>query len=84
MYNFQLNLKLSNTGDLMSKLIIKIKKDGTIEAETKGIKGKKCDDYVKIIEELTNSKTVNLEHTKEYYENEEENISNNTEKQLNY
>jgi len=71
-------------GDFMSKLIIKIKKDGTVEAETKGIKGKKCDDYVKIIEELTNSKTVNLEHTKEYYEDEEENINNNREKQLNY
>ena len=32
---------------MSKKLIIKIKKDGTIEAETKGIKGKSCEDYVK-------------------------------------
>jgi len=56
---------------MSKKLIIKIKKDGTIEAETKGIKGKKCEDYIKIIEELTESKVLNVNHTPEFYENEE-------------
>ena len=57
---------------MSKKLIIKIRKDGTIEAETKGIKGKKCEDYIKVIEELTDSKVINKEFTQEYYENEEE------------
>ncbi len=57
----------------MSKqLIIKIRKDGTIEAQTKGIKGKKCEDYIKLIEELTDSKVVDKQYTSEYYETEEE------------
>lgn len=55
---------------MSKKVIIKICKDGTIEAETKGIKGKKCEDYIKIIEELTDSKMVEKEYTKEYYEEE--------------
>lgn len=57
---------------MTKKLIIKIRKDGTIEAETKGIKGKKCEDYIKVIEELTDSKVINKEFTNEYYEDEEE------------
>lgn len=57
----------------MSKqLIIKIRKDGTIEAQTKGIKGKKCEDYIKLIEELTDSKVIDKQYTSEYYETEEE------------
>ncbi len=67
---------------MSKKLIIKIKKDGTIEAETKGIKGKKCEDYIKLIEELTDSKVVEKEYTKEYYENDEELINQNRDKQL--
>lgn len=69
---------------MSKKLIIKIKKDGTVEAETKGIKGKKCEDYIKVIEELTDSKAINVEYTSEYYEDEEELINTHKDKQLNY
>ena len=55
---------------MSKKLIIKIRKDGVVEAETKGIKGQKCEDYLKIIEELTDSKVVKKEYTPEYYEKE--------------
>lgn len=57
---------------MSKKLIIKIRKDGTIEAQTKGIKGKKCEDYIKLIEELTESKVIEKEFTSEYHENDEE------------
>ena len=67
---------------MSKKLIIKIRKDGTIEAETKGIKGKKCEDYIKVIEELTNSKVIDKEYTSEYYETEEEILNQNKEKQV--
>ncbi|RAP46630.1 MAG: hypothetical protein BZ136_07400 [Methanosphaera sp. rholeuAM74] len=60
---------------MSKKLIIKIKKDGTIEAETLGIKGKKCEDYIKIIEELTDSKVIKKEYTHEYNETEEEEVN---------
>ena len=68
---------------MSKKLIIKIKKDGTIESETKGIKGKKCEDYIKLIEELTDSKVIETEYTSEYYENEEEVYNNETDKVIN-
>lgn len=55
---------------MSKKLIIKIRKDGVVEAETKGIKGQKCEDYLKNIEELTDSKVVKKEYTPEYYEKE--------------
>ncbi len=67
---------------MTKKLIIKIRKDGSIEAETKGIKGKKCEDYIKIIEELTDSKVINKEYTPEYHENEEEEVTEKARNQL--
>ena len=67
---------------MTKKLIIKIRKDGSIEAETKGNKGKKCEDYIKIIEELTDSKVINKEYTPEYHENEEEEVNEKERNQL--
>ena len=68
---------------MSKKLIIKIKKDGSIEAETKGIKGKKCENYVKLIEELTDSKVIDKEYTSEFYENEEELYNNERDRVIN-
>lgn len=69
---------------MSKKLIITIKKDGTIDAQTKGIKGKKCEDYIKIIEELTNSKAVNIEYTPEYNQQADEEVLTRAKKQKNY
>ena len=57
------------------KLKIKLLPDGSIEMTTVGIKGKKCVDYVKLLEELTDSKTRKQEFTPEYYEKEYEYIT---------
>lgn len=46
---------------------IEIFSDGTIQAETKGIKGKKCLDYIKILEEILEAKTTDSDRTPEYY-----------------
>lgn len=51
---------------------IEIFSDGTIQAETQGIKGKKCMDYIKILEEILEAKTLDSDRTPEY--NEKENI----------
>ncbi len=54
----------------MGKIKIKLNSDGTIEMETVGIKGKRCEDYAQILAKLADAKIDNLEKTKEYYEQE--------------
>lgn len=54
----------------MKQIILKIKQNGEIEAETKGLKGKSCLKYVIEIERLTNAVTKDSCFTEEYYENE--------------
>jgi Protein of unknown function (DUF2997) len=49
---------------------IKLLPDGSIEAMTEGIKGKKCVDYLRIFEELLDAKTVDSNYTAEYYQEE--------------
>jgi hypothetical protein len=52
----------------MGKLKIKLLPDGTIEMETKGIKGKKCLDYAKVLEQLADVKNEKIDKTDEYYQ----------------
>lgn len=62
----------------MSKqLQIKLLPDGHIEAVTHGIKGKKCTDYIKILEQLLDARTIDSEYTDEYYIQEENIINEN-------
>lgn len=55
---------------ISKKIEIRIFPDGKIQAEVQGIKGKKCTDYIKIIEEILDAKTTISEPTKDFYENE--------------
>jgi Protein of unknown function (DUF2997) len=60
----------------MSKqLRVQIFQDGQIQAEVLGIKGKKCTDYISILEELLEAETIDSEYTSEYYETEELELS---------
>ena len=52
------------------KIQIRIFPDGTVQAEVDGIKGKTCRNYIKIIEELLEAKTIDSNYTPEYYESE--------------
>lgn len=54
------------------KLKIKLLPNGEIQAHTEGIKGKKCLDYIQLIELLTDAKITSQELTQEYYEAEEQ------------
>ncbi len=58
----------------MGKMKIRLFPDGTIQMETEGIKGKRCMDYAKVLEKLTDSKISSIERTEEYYEPEVLNI----------
>ncbi|APF28705.1 hypothetical protein NPD7_2068 [Clostridium sporogenes] len=55
----------------MTKQIkLRIYPDGIVQAEVEGIKGKKCTNYIGIIENLSEAKVVDSEYTSEYYEEE--------------
>lgn len=54
------------------QLKIKLLPNGEVQMETVGIKGKKCLDYVKLLQVLADVKIVNSEYTDEYYELENE------------
>ena len=56
---------------MAKKIRVRIYPDGRIDAVTKGIKGKKCTDYIGLIEKLLNAKTVDSAYTEEYYETEQ-------------
>lgn len=53
------------------QLKIKLLPNGKIEMETKGVKGKKCLDYVKLLRLIADVKVEHQELTSEYYEQEE-------------
>ena len=56
---------------MAKKLKIKLLPSGLIEMETIGIKGKKCMEYTKFMEELAGGKIYEQKFTDEYYQEEE-------------
>lgn len=52
----------------MKQVQLRIFPNGKIEAETHGVKGKACLDYIKIIEQLTGARTIDSDFTDEYYQ----------------
>lgn len=60
---------------MAKQLRVQIFQNGQIQAEVLGIKGKKCTDYISILEELLEAETIDSEYTSEYYETEELELS---------
>jgi hypothetical protein len=56
---------------MAKQLRIQIFQDGQIQAEVLGVKGKKCTDYISLLEELLEAEIIESEYTSEYYETEE-------------
>ena len=59
----------------MKTIQIKIRPNGEIEAETKGIKGKLCLKYIAEIERMANAAVIDSDFTDEYYETAETNAA---------
>jgi hypothetical protein len=56
----------------MSKRVrIQLFSDGRVQADVQGVKGRKCTDYIKILEELLEAETADSMFTPEYFEAEE-------------
>jgi hypothetical protein len=55
---------------MKKQIQVKITPEGKIEAVTLGIKGKKCTDYIAVLEKLLEARTESSEYTDEYYQTE--------------
>jgi hypothetical protein len=52
----------------MSKQIkLKIFPDGQVQAEVLGFRGKKCVDYISVLEKLLDAEAIDSDRTPEYY-----------------
>lgn len=67
---------------MAKRVRVQIFPDGRIQAETHGIKGKKCTEYIRILEEILEAETVESEYTAEYYVTEETTIETVQEQSL--
>lgn len=56
---------------MTQRIQLRVYPDGRIEAVVQGVKGKKCTDYIAVLEELLQAETVESAYTPEYYEKEE-------------
>lgn len=51
---------------MTKKLVVRLKPDGTVDAETFGMTGPECLDYVQILENLLEATTVDSQFTADY------------------
>jgi len=54
----------------MSRINIRIFPDGRVQGDVQGVQGKKCTNYIKIIEDLVDGQTDESDYTEEFYEQE--------------
>lgn len=59
------------------QIIIRLNEDGNIFAETTGMKGKECLQYIELLEELLDAESIDSDYTNEYYETEIQALSQN-------
>jgi len=52
----------------MANMQIRIFPDGKVQGTIRGIKGKRCTDYIGLIEEMTSSRVLESDYTPEFYE----------------
>ncbi|GAA3288633.1 DUF2997 domain-containing protein [Dactylosporangium vinaceum] len=50
----------------MQRIVVTVAEDGTVAAETLGVTGSKCLDYVALLEDLLAAQTVHSEYTREF------------------
>jgi len=48
------------------QLVIKVRPDGTVNAETLNMKGQECLDYIAVLEDLLDAQTVTSSYTEDY------------------
>ena len=68
----------------MSQKQIKLKifPDGQVQAEVLGFQGKKCADYISVLEQMLDAEATDSERTREYYLEESVKIEETTSTQV--
>jgi DUF2997 family protein len=51
----------------VKRVTLRIRRDGTVEAETHGMKGRECLPYITRLEELLEAEAVDSDYTEDYY-----------------
>ncbi|MCZ3366916.1 MULTISPECIES: DUF2997 domain-containing protein [Methanobacterium] len=67
---------------MTKKIKIQIFPDGTIQTEIQGIKGKRCTEYIHILEELLEAEAVDSNYTPEFHETETVKITEKQEQRI--
>lgn len=67
---------------MTKRIIVHILPDGRIQAETQGIKGKKCTEYIRVLEEILEAETVDSEYKADYYATEDVTIESTQEQRV--
>lgn len=67
---------------MAKKLKIQIFPDGRVQADVSGVKGKKCTDFIKVLEEILNAETINSTYTTEYYQTQNISVEEHEAEQL--
>ncbi|WP_103355307.1 DUF2997 domain-containing protein [Amycolatopsis sp. CA-128772] len=65
------------------RVTVTIGKDGSISAETHGVTGSKCLDYIPLLEDLLGAETVTSEFTGDYRRTSVENTASQRQSQWN-
>lgn len=60
---------------MKKQLQVRIFPDGKIDAKTLGIKGERCMDYMKLLEQLLDAQIVESTFTDEYYQSQMQEVS---------
>ncbi|HEY7033385.1 MAG TPA: DUF2997 domain-containing protein [Thermomicrobiales bacterium] len=55
----------------MRRIVIQLFPDGQIQVDVQGIKGKKCTDYIRVLEEILEAESVDSAYKPEYFQLEE-------------
>ena len=56
---------------MANRLNVRIFPDGLIQADIHGIKGKKCAEYIRILEEILEAEAVDSAYTPEYFQTDQ-------------
>jgi hypothetical protein len=64
------------------QITLRIFPSGEVQAETHGIRGKKCMDYIAILEQLLDAEAIDSERTAEYWLEENATLTSNQTRQV--
>jgi hypothetical protein len=68
---------------MTKRLTVRIRPDGSIEAETHGMQGTECLPYIETIEGLTDARAVDSWYTAEFFETQQPNRATQQAKERN-